>query len=107
MLYPSTMPPTSPPMRRAAVPLLVVAAVAALAAAAVPLFRRLDAYVTEREWGEIAEAYNINWDTGNREAVAWDRTANPHGLFPAADAQHGWAHQRHAGSQRADDDGLL
>ena len=74
-------PPTSPPMRRAA-PLLAVAAVAALAAAALPLFRRLDAYVTEKEWGEIAEAYNINWDTGEREAVAWDRTQNPHGLFP-------------------------
>ena len=71
----------SPPMRRAA-PLLAVAAVAALAAAALPLFRRLDAYVTEKEWGEIAEAYNINWDTAAREAVVWDRTANPHGLFP-------------------------
>ena len=68
-------------MRRAA-PLLAVAAVAALAAAALPLFRRLDAYVTEKEWGEIAEAYNINWDTAQREAVVWDRTANPHGLFP-------------------------
>ena len=58
-------------MRRAA-PLVAVAAVAALAAAALPLFRRLDAYVTEKEWDEIAEAYNINWDTGEREAVVWD-----------------------------------
>ena len=58
------------------------AAVAALAAAALPLFRRLDAYVTEKEWGEIAEAYNINWDTAEREAVMWDRTANPEGLYP-------------------------
>ena len=68
-------------LRRAA-PLLAVAAVAALAAAALPLFRRLDAYVTKKEWDEIAEAYNINWDTAEREAVAWDRTQNPHGLFP-------------------------
>ena len=43
---------------------------------------------------------------GRREAVAVGPHANPHG-FSAADAQHGWAHQRHAGSERADDDGLL
>ena len=49
-----------------------VAAVAALAALGPRAWRRFDEYISDREWAEIDEVFNINWDVAERHDVPWD-----------------------------------